>query len=226
MAWNTVAATNGSHTLTARARDAAANTTTSAARTVTVANAAATGPVAAYAFNEGSGTTVVDASGSANNGTVSGAVWAPGRSGGALRFDGTNDLVTVPDAASLDLTTAMTLEAWVNPAAVPSNWRSIVAKERATNSMTYQLAANSNSNVPATRGYISNGVRTLEGGTRLTVGAVGAPGRHVRRGHAAPLRQRRPGVQPGPDGHHHRHDECAAHRRQHDHEPVLQRHDR
>ena len=65
----------------------------------------------------------------------------------------------------------MTLEAWVNPAAVPSNWRSIVAKERTTNSMTYQLAANSNTNVPATRGYISNGVRTLEGGTQLTAGS-------------------------------------------------------
>ena len=64
VAWNTVAATNGTHTLTARAHDAAANTTTSAARTVTVTNAAATGPVAAYAFDEGSGTTVVDASAS------------------------------------------------------------------------------------------------------------------------------------------------------------------
>ena len=171
VAWNTVAATNGTHTLTARARDAAANTTTSAARTVTVTNAAATGPVAAYAFDEGSGTSVADASAAANNGTVSGAVWASGRYGGGLRFDGTNDVVTVADAASLDLTTAMTLEAWVNPAAVPTNWRSIVAKERATNSMTYQLAANSNTNVPATRGYIANGVRTLQGGTRLSAGA-------------------------------------------------------
>ena len=51
----------------------------------------------------------------------------------------------------------MTLEAWVNAAAVPSNWRNVVAKERTTNSMTYQLAANSNNNLPATRGYISNG---------------------------------------------------------------------
>ena len=36
--WDTTAATNGSHSLTARARDAAGNTTTSAAVTVTVAN--------------------------------------------------------------------------------------------------------------------------------------------------------------------------------------------
>ena len=39
-AWDTATAANGSHTLTARARDAAGNTTTSAAVTVTVANGA------------------------------------------------------------------------------------------------------------------------------------------------------------------------------------------
>src|SRR5436190_1071820 len=40
ISWNTVTATNGNHTLTARARDAAGNTTTSAAVAVTVDNAA------------------------------------------------------------------------------------------------------------------------------------------------------------------------------------------
>jgi hypothetical protein len=39
--WNTTTATNGSHTLTATARDAAGNTTTSAGVTLTVNNAAA-----------------------------------------------------------------------------------------------------------------------------------------------------------------------------------------
>lgn len=39
ISWNTTTAANGSHTLTAVARDAAGNTTTSAARTVTVSNA-------------------------------------------------------------------------------------------------------------------------------------------------------------------------------------------
>ena len=54
-----------------------------------------------------------------NTGTISGATWAPaGRFGGALSFDGTNDIVNVPDASALDLTTAMTLEAWVRPTAL------------------------------------------------------------------------------------------------------------
>ena len=40
-----------------------------------------------------------------------------GKYGNALTFNGTNAIVTVPDANSLDLTTGMTLEAWVRPTA-------------------------------------------------------------------------------------------------------------
>jgi hypothetical protein len=47
----------------------------------------------------------------------------------ALQFDGVNDMVTVPDANSLDLTGAMTIEAWVRPTASGS-WRTVVLKER------------------------------------------------------------------------------------------------
>ena len=39
---------------------------------------------------------------------------------GALSFNGTSARVNVPDAASLQLTSGMTLEAWVNPATVTS----------------------------------------------------------------------------------------------------------
>ena len=71
--------------------------------------------VAAYNFDEASGTILNDYSGNANNGTISGATWATGHDGGALSFDGADDWVTIADSASLDLTTGMTLEAWVNP---------------------------------------------------------------------------------------------------------------
>ncbi len=43
-------------------------------------------------------------------------------------FNGTNALVTIPDAASLHLTSGMTLEAWVNPSTVNSAWRDVVYK--------------------------------------------------------------------------------------------------
>ncbi len=83
------------------------------------ASAAPSGLVAAYGFDEGSGTTVADTSGNGNNGTVANTTWAAtGKYGKALSFNGTNALVTIPDAATLHLSTAMTLEAWVNPTTV------------------------------------------------------------------------------------------------------------
>ena len=143
--WNTTSAGNGAHTLTAVARDGAANATTSAGVVVTVSNTTpppATGLVAAYAFDEPLGTSVTDASGMNNTGTISGATrLAAGKNGAALTFDGVNDSVSVPDANSLDLTTAMTLEAWVKPAA-QSDWRTLILKETSGN-LVYALYSSS-----------------------------------------------------------------------------------
>src|SRR5581483_7762233 len=74
--WNTTGSTNGTHTLTARARDAAGNVTTASSVTVTVSNVTTTGLVAAYGFEEGSGPTAMDQSGNGLNGTVTNATWA------------------------------------------------------------------------------------------------------------------------------------------------------
>ena len=47
--------------------------------------------VAAYGFNEGSGSTVADASGNGDTGTISNATWTTaGKYGNALVFNGTN----------------------------------------------------------------------------------------------------------------------------------------
>jgi hypothetical protein len=93
------------------------------------APAAVSGLVAAYGFDEGSGTTVTDASGNGNTGTLTNATWATsGKYGKALQFNGTSALVTIPDAASLHLSTGMTLEAWVNPSTVNANWRDVIYK--------------------------------------------------------------------------------------------------
>src|SRR5204862_394492 len=72
--------------------------------------AATTGLVAAYSFDEASGTTAKDSSGNGNAGTISNATWTTGKNGGALSFNGTTSLVTVADSPSLDLTNGMTLE--------------------------------------------------------------------------------------------------------------------
>jgi hypothetical protein len=91
------------------------------------------GLVLALGFDEASGTTAVDSSASPKNGTILQAVRVPGKFGSALKFDGVNDWVTVTDTTSskLDLTTGMTLEAWVNPSAM-SGWETVLYKERGT----------------------------------------------------------------------------------------------
>src|SRR6516162_5197923 len=93
------------------------------------ASPASPGLVAAFGFDEGSGSSVADASGNGNTGTISGATWvAAGKFGKALQFNGTSARVNVPDAASLHLTTGLTLEAWVNPSTVSNVWRDVIYK--------------------------------------------------------------------------------------------------
>jgi Concanavalin A-like lectin/glucanases superfamily len=110
--------------------------------------ASPSGLIAAYSFDEGTGTTANDTSGQGNHGTVSGAQWTDsGRYGKALVFDGVDDWVTVNDAPSLDLSTAMTLEAWVSPTATPTNWSTVVLKEQ-SGALVYALYAGSPNNRP------------------------------------------------------------------------------
>jgi hypothetical protein len=145
--WTTTSVANGNYQLAARARDAAGNQTTTAAQPVTASNGA--GLVAAYNFNEGTGTTLTDRTGLGHTGTIAGATWTTqGRFGSALTFDGSNDWVTVADANDLDLTTGLTLEAWVYPTALGSgNWRTVVMKER-PGGETFNLYAHSSTNRP------------------------------------------------------------------------------
>jgi hypothetical protein len=134
-----------SHTRTVVGALALALTTTVLA---TASAHAATGLVAAYGFNEGTGTAVADASGTGNNGTTSGTTWAAGgKFGSALSFNGTNASVTVPDSNSLDLVTGMTLEAWVNPKATGSAWRTTIFKQTG-GGMVYALYADNGAGRP------------------------------------------------------------------------------
>jgi hypothetical protein len=86
--------------------------------------------VAAYAFNAGTGTAVTDASGNNNTGTITGATWnTTGKFGNSLTFNGTSNVVLIPAATSLNLSTAMTLEAWAFPTAAQNSWRTILQRE-------------------------------------------------------------------------------------------------
>lgn len=165
--WNTTQVANGTHTLSAIARDAAGNTTTATSLTVTVNNAVASGGlVAAYSFNENSGTIITDTSGNGNNGTLSQATWyASGKFGSALSFNGTSAYASVPDSSSLDLTNRMTLQAWVRPTA-SSGWRTVMLKENSSE-LIYGMYARESSNKPS--GWIRTTTTT---GSSLSAGAT------------------------------------------------------
>ena len=83
-----------------------------------VGQAASEGLIAAYGFNEGLGTTVNDAAGLTGLGAINGAAWTTGKYGAALAFNGTSNWVTIGSTNALNLTTGMTLEAWVRPSNV------------------------------------------------------------------------------------------------------------
>jgi hypothetical protein len=112
-----------------------------------------TGLVAAYGFNEGSGATVTDASGNGNTGFISAAAWTTGKFGKALSFNGSTTLVSIADSASLDLTTGMTLEAWVYPTAL-GDWRDLLYK--GPNDLYYLMGSSPSNNTPAMGGTFTS----------------------------------------------------------------------
>ena len=78
------------------------------------------GPAGYWKFDEGTGATVHDATTQGNNGTITNASWVADDqciAGKCLHFDGSGDSVSVADPANatLDPTTALTIEAWINP---------------------------------------------------------------------------------------------------------------
>jgi hypothetical protein len=118
-----------SYSYRVRATDAAGNLSSYSNTASATTPAAPSGLVAAYTFDEGTGTAVHDLSGNGNNGTIGNATWSTtGEFGGALTFNGTNALVTIPNSTSLQLSKAMTVEAWVDPSVVDSNWRDVLYK--------------------------------------------------------------------------------------------------
>jgi len=154
-----------SYSYRVRASDAAANVGPYSGTASATTPAATSGLIAAYSFNEGTGSTVADASGTGNGGSIGSATWTTsGKYGGALSFNGTNARVTVPDAPSLRLTNAMTLEAWVYPTAITNKWRDVVYKG---DDNYYLEATSSPGRRPAAGGTFSGVVGETSGGSIL-----------------------------------------------------------
>jgi parallel beta-helix repeat protein len=129
----------GSYTVKGRIKDKDGGYTD---YTTTVEVTSTTGLVAYFPFDEGSGTTVHSTVGGLT-GTISNASWSTnGKYGDALSFNGTNSWVTVADSNALDLTTGMTLEAWVQPVVI-NGWECVILKEDTTD-LAYALYADDN----------------------------------------------------------------------------------
>ena len=113
-----------------RATDAAGNLSgysTTATASTTSGNTPS-GLVAAYGFEEASGTSVNDGSGNGNTGAVNAATWATGKYGGALSFNGSSSYVDLGNPSALNLTGSMTLSAWVMATSTPPDDGQIIAK--------------------------------------------------------------------------------------------------
>lgn len=86
---------------------------------IVIEGAGARSPVGYWKFDDGSGATALDGSGNGNTGTLtSSPQWVNGIAGTALEFDGVDDVVMVPDSASLVVARAqnqLTLETWIKP---------------------------------------------------------------------------------------------------------------
>ena len=84
---------------------------------------------AAYAFDEGKGSTTIDDSGNGNTGQIHGATWtSKGKHGNALSFDGKSNYVDIGNGSSLRGTGSMTWSAWVYATANPADDGNIIAK--------------------------------------------------------------------------------------------------
>jgi hypothetical protein len=134
------------------------------------------GLVLSFSFDEADGQPAIDASSSGRNGVITGAVRVPGKVGRALQFDGIDDWVTVTDGAAgtpLDLTTGMTLEAWVKPTAI-DGWEAVIVKELGTNLLSYALYAHDGAplaggaDAPAGYGRIGGVDQAVRGTARIS----------------------------------------------------------
>ncbi len=92
------------------------------------------GAIGYWAMNETGGTTAHDSAGS-HNGTLvnmAGTEWTAGVIGNAIRLDGANDYISVPDAADLRITGDIAIAFWYQKTAEAGDWQRIVGKGNTT----------------------------------------------------------------------------------------------
>jgi subtilisin family serine protease len=130
------------------------------------------GPLAAYSFNENSGTVLGDSAGNHDGTIENGAAWTAGKYGSALNFDGTDDLVKIADANGLDLSSSFTLEAWVRPDTLTGG--GVLTKGESSGGKLYGYwmnAAYTNGKPTGIAGNSSGTLKTVSGPVPMSAGA-------------------------------------------------------
>jgi len=102
------------------------------------------GLVGYWSFEEGSGTKVGDMSGNGNNGTWagSGSHWTDGKFGKGGSFNGINDYVDCGTGASLNITSVITVGAWVYLSSAPTEIRYILGKRDGAEAYSIDINVN------------------------------------------------------------------------------------
>lgn len=116
-----------------------------------------------------------------NDGTLeNGTTFAPGLAGNAFSFDGIDDFANIPDSASLDaLTSAITVDVWVNPQITPNGSMWIFARRDPLVSEGFSLligcpATGCSEEVGPTRVLVAVGTTTSASGSTFqsTMGII------------------------------------------------------
>lgn len=129
-----------------------------------------TGVNAYYPLNTNTGTRAYDDTANLNDGQVTGATWTTGKIGSGLNFVAANtQRVDVPNSATLNPTSGITVEAWVKPASVPgaSTNYNVVSKELYASFLGYRMYLGGYGNAGSLAFSVSNG-------TSRTVSTSGA----------------------------------------------------
>lgn len=128
--WTPANAQAGDHKVTFAASDGQSQASETITITVTEITQKSDSLVGRWRFDELNGDIANDYSSMNNAGKlVNGPVWATGKLGGALRFNGQNSHVDCGVDPSLNLTGSLTITAWINPADFGQNgWGRIVDK--------------------------------------------------------------------------------------------------
>ncbi len=97
--------------------------------------------VGAWLFDEGNGNVVKDQTGKCKDGKINGAEWTAGKFGKALKFNGKDNYVEIPDSTNLNPKKAMSMGCWVYLTGNVSQHRDLISKDGENAERQYLLTA-------------------------------------------------------------------------------------